>query len=335
MITKLSHDGLRKAAILVASLDTAAADAVLDQLTPEQARQVREIVVELDNIDQSEQRRIIDEFTGQGAGSTEQGAGSTEQGVEWAPSSGYAVAESLPSARYPLGGSQPPAPSPFHFLQEAEAEKLVKALLQERPQTIALVLSHLAPARAGTVLARLPENVQVEVVQRLVDLEETDPAILHEVEEALRGRLSQQVEMQRRRVAGLHAVAGILKATDGRSGIRILDNLANRDRTLAEKLRVPGLAGWRQLAFDDLADLDADVLAETMDEAGPDLMLPALLGAAPELISHALACLPAADARALAHQLDHPGPIRLRDMEEARRQVARIASRVNYSRRRT
>ena len=45
--------------------------------------------------------------------------------------------------------------------------------------------------------------------------------------------------------------------------------------TLAEKLRVPGLAGWRQLAFDDLADLDANVLAETMD-AGPDLMLPAL-----------------------------------------------------------
>ncbi len=41
MIMKLSNDGLRKAAILVASLDTAAADAVLDQLTPEQARQVR------------------------------------------------------------------------------------------------------------------------------------------------------------------------------------------------------------------------------------------------------------------------------------------------------
>ena len=62
MIMKLSHEGLRKAAILVASLDTAAADAVLDQLTPEQARQVREIVVEMDDIDQGEQRRVIDEF---------------------------------------------------------------------------------------------------------------------------------------------------------------------------------------------------------------------------------------------------------------------------------
>ena len=126
---------------------------------------------------------------------------------------------------------------PFRFLQETEAEKLVRVLGSERPQTIALVLSHLAPVRAGAVLARLPENVQVDVIHRLVDLEETDPEILREVEEALRSRLSHaSVEMQRRRVAGLQAVAGILQATDGRVGMQILDNLASRDRALAEKL---------------------------------------------------------------------------------------------------
>ena len=44
--TKISDDGLRKAAILVSALDMAAADAVLDQLTPEQAREVRRLVVD-------------------------------------------------------------------------------------------------------------------------------------------------------------------------------------------------------------------------------------------------------------------------------------------------
>ena len=62
MLMKLSNEGLRKAAVLVASLDTAAADAVLDQLTAEQAQQVRAMVVEMDDIDQGEQRRVIDEF---------------------------------------------------------------------------------------------------------------------------------------------------------------------------------------------------------------------------------------------------------------------------------
>jgi flagellar motor switch protein FliG len=323
MIMKLTNEGLRKAAILVASLDTAAADAVLDQLTPEQARQVRAIVVEMDDIDQSEQRRVIDEFRGQGAGGHhvpvdgDQGVGSTGPGVEWIPS---ALGSRL-SAGHPLGGSPPP---PFRFLQETEAEKLVRVLGGERPQTIALVLSHLSPVRAGAVLARLPENVQVDVIHRLVELEETEPEILREVEETLRSRLSQPVEMQRRRVAGLQAVAGILQATDGRVGMQILDNLANCDRALAEKL------GPRSLTFNDLADLDEHVLAAVFDEAGPELMLPALFGAPPELVSRVLAPIPQVDARAIRHKLEHPGPIRLRDVEEALRQVARIASRSNY-----
>ncbi len=320
MIMKLSNDGLRKAAILVASLDTAAADAVLDQLTPEQARQVREIIVEMDDVDQGEQRRVIDEFFQVGP----RIPAKTSAGVELDGRLAWLASRGCPPEADSLNHTAAPAGHPFRFLQETEAEKLVRALSSERPQTIALVLSHLSPVRAGTVLARLPENVQVEVIHRLVDLEETDPEILREVEEALRSRLSQQVAMQRRRVAGLQAVAGILQATDGRVGMQILDNLANRDRALAEKL------GPRSMKFDDLADLDESVLTTVFDEAGPDLMLPALFGADPELVSRALAHMPQADARAIRQKLDHPGPIRLDDVEEARRQVARIASRSNY-----
>jgi flagellar motor switch protein FliG len=323
MTTQLSHDGLRKAAILVASLDTAAADAVLDQLMPEQARQVREIVVELEEIDQSEQRRVIDEFFHNGPATSAH----NDSGVEldghlaWLASQGSTHFEEEPLRP---AAPPPPAGKPFVFLQEIETDKLVRALAHERPQTIALVLSHLPPAKSGAVLGRLPERVQAEVVHRLVDLEETDPEILREVEEALHGRLSQHVQTERRRVAGLQAVAGILQATDGRTGIRILDNLAKGDNTLAEKL-LP-----RQLDFDDLADLEDDILAETFDEAGAELTLLALFGASSELVNRVLNSLTTADARALHHKLNHPGPIRLRDVEEARRQVARIASRANY-----
>ena len=220
----------------------------------------------------------------------------------------------------------PPAPNghPFRFLQETETEKLVRVLGSERPQTIALVLAHLAPARAGNVLARLPENVQVDVIHRLIDLEETDPEILREVEEALRSRLSQPVEMQRRRVAGVQAVAGILQATDGHTGIRILDNLATSDRCW-RKSSAPAL--WRSTTWPIWTRA---ALASVFDEAGAELMLPALFGAAPELVARVLNGIPQVDARAIRQKLDHPGPIRLRDVEEARRQVARIASRLNY-----
>jgi len=319
MIMKLSNEGLRKAAILVASLDTAAADAVLDQLTPEQARQVREIVMEMDDIDLGEQRRVIDDFFH----IRPKVPANAAAGVELDGRLAWLTSRD-PTEPFDASPSAAPAEHPFRFLQEAEAEKLLRVLSSERPQTIALVLSHLSPVRAGAVLARLPENVQVEVIRRLVDLGETDPEILREVEETLRSRLSQQVEMQRRCVAGLQAVAGILQATDSRIGMQILDNLASHDRALAEKL------GPQQLLFNDLADLNGSLLAEVFDEAGPELMLPALLGAVPQLVSRVLAHISPADARAIRLKLDHPGPIRLSDVEEARRQVARIASRLNY-----
>ena len=188
MTTKLSNEGLRKAAILVASLDTAAADAVLDQLTPEQARQVREIVVELDDIDQSEQRRVIDEFFHSGA-AARRARNRRRRGTRRPP--GVAGL-----ARPPRDEEAAPMRRrvrrrrPFSSCRRPRPTSWSGRSTNERPQTIALVLSHLPPARAGAVLARLPENMQVEVVQRLVDLEETDPEILREVEEALRGRLS-------------------------------------------------------------------------------------------------------------------------------------------------
>jgi len=320
MIMKLTNEGLRKAAILVASLDAAAADAVLDQLAPEQARQVREIVMQMDDVDQGEQRRVIDEFYQFGPKVTAKASAGVELDGRLAL---------FASRGSPIGHDDADLPAaaaghPFRFLQETETEKLVRVLDSERPQTIALVLSHLSPVRAGAILAGLPEKVQVDVIHRLVDLEETDPEILREVEEALRSRLAQKVEMQRRRVAGLQAVAGILQATDGRVGMQILDNLANCDRALAEKL------GPRTLTFNDLADLDNTSLTAVFEEAGPELMLPALFGATPDLVSRVLAGLPQADARAVRHKLDHPDPIRLSDVEEARRQVARIASRLNY-----
>ena len=317
---KLSQSGLRKAAILVSSLDTAAADALLDQLTPEQAQQVRQFVMDLDRIDGGEQDRVIDEFIRVGPMipakvppgieldgrlawlGTQQGMPPYEDRVERPRDSGR----------------------PFRFLQDAEAEKLARVLADERPQTIALVLSHMAHGRAGAVLSRLTADLQAEVIHRLVDLEETDPEILREVETALQARLSEQVEMQRRRVAGLQAVAGILEATDGRVGMQILDNLAARDRSLAERL------GPRPIEFDDLADLDDDVLGELFEAVGHELMIPALLGAAPDFVRRVLAQFTAADADAIRRQLGNPGPIRLRDVEEARHQVAQMARRMMY-----
>ena len=180
------NEGLRKAAILASSLGRTAADNMLEQLGPEQARQVRQIMMDLGEIDPKERRRVIDEFVGAG----KHGRPKRSAGVELDSDLAQRIEEASKNRECEDLGKGPQKQGvPFKNLHGASDGELAKILVVERPQTIAMVLSHLPPKKAGNLLARLPGDLQVDVLHRLVDLEETEPDILHEVEQALEAHL--------------------------------------------------------------------------------------------------------------------------------------------------
>jgi flagellar motor switch protein FliG len=217
--------GIRKAAILVASLDRAAAERLLGQLGPERAALVRQTVASVERIDAHERRRVIDEFRRIEALVPDQcPAGIDLDGPE---------ARRL--AR-PAAAASADAEPPFSFLRDAAEEQLSALLGGERPQTIAVVLSQLPPERAGAVLGRLPPLSQVEVVRRLAELDGSDRETLREIEQTLLARLSRQFAIERKQAAGPETIAKILAACDNRLAAKILTNLAQHDRPLAERL---------------------------------------------------------------------------------------------------
>jgi flagellar motor switch protein FliG len=328
--------GIRKAAILVAALDTSQARKLLAQMPPEQAQQVRRAVANLGRVDPEEREKILAEFL---RGNPAKGpapdirprkpvapALKVNSGVELDPELARKLSSGLPEAAAANRTDAKATPRPFGFLQQAEADKVARALSGERPQMIALVLAHLSQEQAGAVLVRFPPQSQVEIVHRLVDLEETQPDVLREVEKALESRLSDHVYTQRRRVAGLSAVSGILSAASPNVSVEILDNLTALDRSLAEKL------GPDNVDFADLVEQDDQTLSAILDTADPRVAMTALVGAPPELIDRMLAQLPRREADTLRKRLDHPGPIRLSDVEEARRQLGEIAKRLGMER---
>jgi flagellar motor switch protein FliG len=308
------NNGLRKAAILVASLDGETADLLLQRLEPEQVEQVRRMVADLGPIDPATRRRIVDEFFRTGAGSGDRRDTGTQIKGDLASKLAAAAERSADS-----GSGVSSSTRPFGFMLEARSEKLATLLASERPQTIALVISHLPPDQAGSVLVHFPPALQTEVVHRLVDLEETDPEVLAEVEEALSSRFCEQIRMHRRRVAGLPAVAGIISASDTRVGAEILENLAAHNSPVARKLRPA------ELSFDNLLLLDDLSLGTVLQASDPEVAILALVGAPPRLIERILSKLPDAEARIVRHRLDHLGPTRLSDVEEARRRIAEVA----------
>src|SRR3954465_7967211 len=59
-----------------------------------------------------------------------------------------------------------PAARNLESLELVDAKSLSNFLLNEHPQTIAVILAHLEPEKKGEVLKRLPESLQAEVVLR-------------------------------------------------------------------------------------------------------------------------------------------------------------------------
>ena len=222
---------LRKAAILVASLDPASADALLATIPVEQERKLRRAASNLRDVDPDEQRRIVEEFKQQSAGRR---VSAVSEGVELDP----ALAEKLNTGY----ADQEPTPpkvdcaAPFSFLRDASPEQIVVQLRSEHPQTVAVVLSYLDPEQAADVLPRFPEQLQAEVMRRLIDLDDTDPGIVGEIESQLEAVLTESSRRAERRKAGLETIGAIFEASGGVHRKELIATLARRNPGLLARL---------------------------------------------------------------------------------------------------
>lgn len=236
-----ANDALRKAAILIDSIDARSADALLEQMGPQQAAKVRAAVLDLPEISPVERERVIAEFLGRGPAVTRR---EDDSGVEFDASLtskfGQADVEPpspvTPPAQLTATSRTSPNARPFDFLHDATPDSLGTLLEREHPQTAALVIAHLTPTHAAKVINTLSPATQAEVVRRMIDLEETAPEILSEVERQIESLLSHELRANRRRQAGMATVGAILAAAGGSGRNAILGNLAGVDDRLAKRL---------------------------------------------------------------------------------------------------
>src|SRR5579872_3254005 len=176
---------IRKAAVVLLSLDKALAAEVMAQLRKEEVEALTMEIARLDDVTKEEQDGAIEEFYNQGIarvhierGGMEYAHDLLEQslGKEKATAILDNVKQSLSSV-------------PFGFLHKAGPENLLTFVVEEHPQTIALILSHLPATLSAAVLAKLPSNKQLDVVRRIATMEQTSPEVVRDVERSLEVRM--------------------------------------------------------------------------------------------------------------------------------------------------
>jgi flagellar motor switch protein FliG len=83
---------------------------------------------------------------------------------------------------------------PFDFVRRTPPEQIAAFLVDESPQTIALVIANLSPGVGAKVLAELPGDLQPDVALRIALMGETSPHVVRDVAQGLRDKLSNVLE---------------------------------------------------------------------------------------------------------------------------------------------
>jgi len=80
---------------------------------------------------------------------------------------------------------------------------ITNLIKEEQPQTIALVVSYLPPAKAGDVLLRLPESIRETIVERLAKLEPTPIEVVETVGRTLSKKIGEKITRSLNQTGGI------------------------------------------------------------------------------------------------------------------------------------
>lgn len=357
------NERIRRAAILVASIDEALAEQMLDSLPPSEATKILAELDRLGEIDPDEQRDVLDEF---------RRAGRRE------PESANAV-EFTYSAPHPVVMETTPAPATTaadEAAAAAEAALIAELLSVEHPQTIAVALSRMAHEQGAAVFAQLQPALQEDVLGRLANLQITDESAVSELETELQQRIELQRQRRERAAAGAELARRIVAKTSPGQRDTLLARIApppsaasmppttalseqqaSERQAAIEQARalvaaqeemlndeVAGFEAWTDGAMDEGNDFDAPFDPAVLEDRSRDLerlsdakLLRALQAADERTVQLALACsserflrrvaakLPRAAAARLRMAVRAIGPTRLIDMRAAQHELLYLA----------
>jgi flagellar motor switch protein FliG len=312
---------IEKAAILLLSLEKPLAAEVLSQLPREMVEAVTLQIARLDDVTKEQQDLVLSEFFSMAGQRTHIERG----GMDFAND---LLAQSLGSedaGRILENVRHSMSSVPFGFLQKVGADNLLTFIIDEHPQTIALILSHLPPTLAAEVLSGLPSNKQLEVIRRVANMEQTSPDVVRDVESSLESRMTSTINHQMEKAGGVPTVAQILNVTDRMTNKGILESLEHEDAELADEIR------RLMFVFDDLMKLDDKAIQTLLKEVDNTQWATALKGAPDEIQQKIMGNLSQRASEMLKEEMEYLGPVKVSDVEIVQQTIVDIVRRLEDS----
>lgn len=203
-------------------------------------------------------------------------------------------------------------------LGNVQDQVLANYLKGEYPQTVAVILSRIKSENAARVLALLPHEFALEVVNRMLNMEPVQKEVLNHIEETLRTEFISNLSVSQRRDSH-EMIAEIFNSFDRQTETWFLAALDERNRDAAQKIRA------LMFTFEDLQRLDPASTQTLIRFADRDVLAVALKGAVPAMKKFFLQQMSTRAGKNMEDLMASRGPVRLKEVDEAQTKIVLLA----------
>jgi len=272
--------GKQKAAMLLMSLDAVTATELLKGLD---AEEIQEIAMELARIDASEQRdareqaKVAQEFfSSLQQNQTRKFSMKTFLNEMLVSVLGKDSAEKIQSRVKKVTGGK----DLFVDIRLASTDELVLALEGEHPQTIAVVLSELAPKKSQDVLSRLSEEARLKAVCRMTNPELVGGGVKQRMAFTVSERLKslKGETLAEKPEQTLRKLAIVLSGLEKDLRDQLLDELNKHDEETSTMVR------RLMITWEDIPSIAERSMQEALRAVEPGKLAVALYGADEDIV---------------------------------------------------
>ena len=310
--------GKQKIALLLISLDMEASARVFKSLTAEEVEQISIEIANLRGVDQSVTNKVIEEFYSMMVGHESYSQGGLDYarnilirsfGTERANS----ILEKIQMLTTVRG---------FDILRKADAQQLASFLSKEHPQTIALVLSHLPTDQSANVIGEFSDDIRADVLMRIAGIGKVSPAVVQQIEKVVDEIAEQTLSQNMSLAGGAQIVANILNKSTVGTAKSLMEQIEEKDSTLATDIK------RLMFLFDDILMIDDRGIQRILRDVDKRDLTLALKGSDDRMRTKIFKNMSERASSVVKEELEFMGPVKLKEVESAQARIVDVVKKL-------
>ncbi|PAF51182.1 flagellar motor switch protein FliG [Helicobacter sp. 13S00401-1] len=202
----------------------------------------------------------------------------------------------------------------FGYLDKVKPQQLADFIVNEHPQTIALILAHMDSGGAAETLGYFTDEMKAEISIRMANLGDISPSVVKRVSAVL----EQQVESltsYKVEVGGPRAVAEMFNRMGQKTSKATLAQIEQRDKQLANDIKE------MMFTFEDISKLDKSAILEILKVVDKKELALALKTSPDSLKQKFMDNMSSRASEQFAEEIQFLGAVKVRDIEAAQRKI--------------